>query len=310
MKNKIFYMFLASVLALSLCSCSESDEPSSSEEISVTEETSTTEKIPATTEEKTVPVTTEKKEPTVAPTTQPEIAYLSGQDVQFDSENSSYNVMFAFLDSTKENYVDGSGTAMITIYNEQDEVVYDGELGFTEDDFTTWKSDIGYDTVYGCQLNISSGEITPGLSEYGTMSIELYGDNFYFESFTLNIDELPLKQGDISLPQTPATYTDDSYSSVSTLTVHSITCETDIGISGDMNATFSFEISLDSKTDDVNIGETCHIGWQLTDNEGYVVDSGTVITPSLWVGDKAKCEEYSFDLDPNKSYTLTLSNST
>ena len=65
-------------------------------------------------------------------------------------------------------------------------------------------------------------------------------------------------------------------------------------------------ISLDGKEGEENEADHAMIGYKLTDDEGFVAESGTIYTKELRVGEKTKEEERVYRLDPSKTYTLTL----
>ena len=119
--KKAVFLALALVVCLSLCACS-------AQLLTLTEPSGAT--------------TSTQPKPTT-PTTQPTqiedntIQYISNRRVQYNESTEEYIVFFGLEDEQRE-YTHSSGTAEITIQDDNGEVIYQKDIPFDESDFTSW----------------------------------------------------------------------------------------------------------------------------------------------------------------------------
>ena len=236
-----------------------------------------------------------------------EVTYISNRSVQYTEAQDMYNVMFSFLDQNNEP-MKTSGTAKISIKDNKDNILYEKSIDFDESDFTEWTNQVRDDSTLGCWLNIPKNDVKGGASYRGKMTLEVTGTDMHFDPFDMDMSNLPEKQVEIKLPETPVTHTDRSYSRViSYVTIHSLTYkQTYLSSDGEASVEFEALISLDDKTGEDNISSSAEVGYKVYDEDDIVVTSGDIYTNNLAIGEKSKKTFTVNHLDPMKIYTLKL----
>lgn len=236
------------------------------------------------------------------------LTYISDRRVQYNEADEQYVVFFGLQDQNN-NYMDGSGTAEITIKDSNNNVLYSQSLRFAPSDFTEWTNTTWDSSRYLCGLYIDREDIAGSTSTSGTLSIKVtMDDGVYFDWKNCSIYDLPEKSMTILLPELPTEVADSSYSYVSILTIKEITYTSSISYDGSANVTFTFLVTLTEKSSKENESASTKIGYKLYDSDGVVVDSGTIYVTPLAEGETARENEYIYNLDPNETYTLKLMN--
>lgn len=315
--KKILLAAMAAAVCFSAVGCGETDDDSSKKEkkASATNTSVETPEVESE-EEKATETTTTTTVTTTKPTTtttsydyMKEVTYISDRDTQYDDINKEHIFFWSFKDGYEER-IAADATITIVITNDTGAEVFNKDFKVTKSNYSTWTSP-AYGERYLGSVKVKDSDITPGASNYGTFTISaVTDDGSVFDADTFKISDLPLKKASIKLPAFPASFTDltRSYSFTQTVNVTNITYDTETHYDGSMTLTLHFGIELVSKTDKFNEGSACHVGFKLVDDEGFIAESGQIITTPLMVGEKAKEDELIFDLDPTKTYTLQLSN--
>lgn len=235
---------------------------------------------------------------------------LAERSIEHDSANSRFVLHFTFYDS---NYHEIAAPAAveIKIVNDDDLVVYSAVKIVTMNDFSIWtKNDKRYllATIY-----IDDEEITQGLNDDGRIYFTIYNDNYFsFEETSLTIwSSLPLLPVTITLPTIPQIINYYNYSGTldSSCTITDITC----GFSG-FNGSLFYIYFTGEKTYDKegkNHNGYCRIGYKIYDSEGYIIESGYVLTDQMTVGEKFKNVKLYFgEAERGQTYRLELLNVT
>ena len=236
------------------------------------------------------------------------VTYISDRRVQYNEADEQYVVFFGLQDQN-ENYMNGSGTAEITIKDSNGNILYAQSLRFTPSDFTDWTNTTWDSSRYLCGLYIDRSNIKGSASTSGTLSIKvIMDDGVWFNASNCSIYDLPEKTVEIILPELPTEVADGSYGYVSILTIKEITYTSSISYDGSADVTFTFLVTLTEKSSKENESASTEIGYKLYDSDGVVVDSGTIYVTPLAEGETARENEYIYNLDPNETYTLKLMN--
>ena len=142
--------------------------------------------------------------------------------------------------------------------------------------------------------------------EYGTIYCTIYNEIVRFESEGKTLSQLPCK-GNIELPEIPLsiTYYDWNNKVESVCEITNITYRI---VGDDLYFYVEGEKTYDKEGN--KHSSTCVIGWKLYDDEGYVVDYGTLYTTSLFTGEKFRNESdvASDCIEKGKKYTLVILN--
>lgn len=212
--------------------------------------------------------------------------------------------------STKRSATAGSGTARVTIKDEQENILYNKSVEFSEEDFITWHTETTEDLCY--VLTIKDKDIESATSTSGTLTLKVFGEYFTSEDISVDIYDLPQKSADIILPDTPTTIMDESFSShISYITINDISYETKYSSNGKMTLYLNVDILLDQKIGEENTADSVSVGYyRIIDSQGYVADSGIIYSDALRPGEKTKAKQNIYDLDSSETYTLTLENVT
>lgn len=235
-----------------------------------------------------------------------DVEYISDREVQYSDDDKEQWVFFGLMNDSEER-VAASGTASISITNEDGENVFDKDISFSKDDFSTWTSTLEGNR-YLCCIKIPDSDITPGKSDEGSLTIGVtLDDGSEFASKKLSVDNLPVKKASsyvtIELPSdiTKTRY-DDSYRA-SAYTLSSLTYDVEASYDGTYKATVHFKGKKTYNSRGNNMSGSLSIPWKLYDSDGVVVDSGTAFTPDVAVGDAFSEDEVIYDL---KSGTYKL----
>lgn len=237
------------------------------------------------------------------------VQYISDRRVQYE-EASKEHIVFFGLQTDKNQYVSASGTAEITIIDDTSTTLYSENIRFTSADFTEWTNQSWDSSRYMCGLYIADSEIEGSASSSGNLTLKVtLDDGTYFYPETMRIFDLPSLSVAVELPAIPSQYSDTRYSSF-TSTVEVTKLEYESTMSYDSTATLSFSVVLKliSKTGRTNESNAVCVGYKLYDSDGIVVDSGTIYSSPIAVGESAKDTFSIYNIDPRDKYVLKLEN--
>lgn len=243
------------------------------------------------------------KEPLTNPAAE-NVKYMSDRRTQFDEANKQYIVFFG-LQTEKMQYTDAFGYADIVITDKSGYTLYDKRIPFSPNDFTDWTNQTWDSSRYMCGLYIDQSDIEGSASSIGELSLKVtLEDGTWFEAEKLMIFDLPNLQVSIETPALPETYIDDGYSYDSTVAVTKLNYTTTTNYDGSASVEFEIILKLEDKTSKRNESDYVRIGYKLYDKDGVVVDSGTILSDPIAVGESSKETFTVWDLDPREEYTL------
>ena len=293
--KKIVSVLLAFVIALSLCACSEEDN-------SINKNGKNPFENAFVNNEPT-------KDTTLADSTDNSIKYISDRRVQYE-EASKKHIVFFGLKTANQQYVSASGTAKITIVDDSSVTIYSKDIRFTSADFTEWTNQSWDSSRYMCGLYIADSEIEGSASSSGNLTLAVTLDNgVYFSDETMKIFDLPSLTVSVELPTLPSQYIDTRYSSyTSTVEVTKLEYESEMLYDGTATLSFTVILKLISKTGRTNESNAVCVGYKLYDSDGIVVNSGTIYSDPIAIGESARDTFLIFDLDPRDTYILKLEN--
>lgn len=234
------------------------------------------------------------------------VTTMSNWDFFYYDDDDAYALIFELTDDHRNKMI-CDGAVEIKIINSDGVTVYHNQHNFTSDNYWEWTRG---DTVMAdmVSLFITPSDITPSTAAEGKVYFTVWGEDYYFEETVLTVYDLPIKPVTIELPELPTTVTDSwAYGMWTQTRIDKITYKV---VNGDsLYIYFAGEKIYDYSGN--NSTSSCTFGWKLYDTEGYLIDSGTVYTDSLSVGDKFKDEEaYVWDgIKPGQTYKLVLVNS-
>lgn len=120
-----------------------------------------------------------------------EVEWISNQDFLYYEDEDTYVLLFELADKN-EIPVKSSGTVEIRIVNVDGITVYNKSKHFNESNFENWTRN-ETDEYMLATIYIDPNEITKGSTEYGNIYFTVYGDNYYFDEYSLYVSELPIK---------------------------------------------------------------------------------------------------------------------
>lgn len=225
------------------------------------------------------------------------IEYISDRSVDYDSIEKEQRLFFAFK-TANQTRVSASGVANIKIVNDDGVEVYNKAVLFNQNNFGNWTwAQSG--TKYVCCIEIPDTELIKSTSTSGklTFSVKL-NDGTSFSESTYNVNNLPLQDLKeicrVTLSQVPLNISYYSYSGklYSTTQITNV----DYSVEKTYNGTYKATISIDGQKlydyQGNSYSDSCKIGWKLY-NGDVVVDSGTIYTAQIAVGEKFAKETVS-----------------
>ena len=75
-----------------------------------------------------------------------------------------------------------------------------------------------------------------------------------------------------------------------------------------MTLILNMTITLNKKIGEEKKADFVAFNYKITDDEGFVADTGTIYSNDLKIGEKTKEEKRIYDLDPSKTYKLVFEN--
>lgn len=237
------------------------------------------------------------------------VEYISNGTVQTNND-TSIDLFFSLLDKDQKE-MKSDGKVEVKIINDSGETVYSNTFSFTEDDFNTYSNAMKGEMLM-CKISVPMSKITSGKSSSGTFYYTVSKeDTYYFEQLSEKIySDLPIAEAKLSIISSqslPCTVNEYSWNKKlqSTVKITDVRYGTDEYSGTTMTIVFMGEKTYDSSGN--NHSDNCEFSWRVLDKDGYVVDSGTVFTSELKVGDKFNNESaYVFNVVPGEQYYLEL----
>ena len=232
---------------------------------------------------------------------------LKGWSFQYNEGTKDYSLFFGLCDKN-DNYLSADADVAVRIENENGDIVYEGTTSITEDDFSSYTSQVAGER-YLANVRIAESEIQEGTSSSGTVYFTVSdGKSFAFDECNCSaLYCLPVKDIQLSVESLPIELQQRGYDG----SIESKILVTDVQ--------FSVDNSLSSSCMTIVVsGEKTYgkddgfyydiVSYKLYDSEGYLSDSGQIyLGTSLSVGDKFKDDSLTiYDLMPGETYTLQL----
>lgn len=110
-------------------------------------------------------------------------------DFLYSSDNQKYALLFRMYDGHLM-HLEGEGSADIKITNKNGEVVFEGTKDFGAANYGTWQFGLKVKTSMTA-IYILPEEITPGSTPYGTVQVQVYGEDYTYSIVEFDTYELP-----------------------------------------------------------------------------------------------------------------------
>ena len=196
-----------------------------------------------------------------------EVEWISNRDFLYYEDEDTYVLLFELADEN-ETPMKSSGTVDMRIVNTDGVTVYNKSKHFTESSFENWIRG-GTDEYMLATIYIDPDEITKGSTEYGNIYFTVYGDNYYFDEYSLYVTDLPINtQSDSSNPneetQTPDT---PKIQKVTSLGNYNLTTQSD-------NTKYALSFVLNDQ-DGKSMSNSGQIEIKIVNNLGITVYSNT-----------------------------------
>ncbi len=238
------------------------------------------------------------------------VKYISDRSVDFEESSNQFRVFFSLLNSN-EKYVSSDGTAHIKITNDNSEIVFEKDIEFNKEDFSTWSNQLtqtSYESacIYIPKDNISEGTIDSGVL---TLGVKLNnGTEFENETFEI-YGNLPVKSVTLNLPNLPETVNEYGYENEheKTIEIDEIKYETDYSYGGETSIKISFNITLLENKNEYS--DYSNFTFKIKDSTGKVIENREVFCGQMSIGDTKIQEEIVYNLKPGETYTLELNDS-
>ena len=236
------------------------------------------------------------------------VEWISERQVWYDSNNECFVLVFSLLDG-KKNEIAAPSAVAVTIYNDNNELVYDSGHYIDDYDFLEWSYNNGAVKKYQATIRIYDYMIDGGTTDSGTIYFDVFNPGYFdFDLSTLSIyGNLPYKETTVVLPHTPQLIHDFNWNDKIDSSCNVTEIRYEISEYGDMYLYFSGEKTYDIEGN--GYSKSCKVGWKLYDSEGYVKKSGTIYSPAIKVGEKFRnVKEYIYDIEIGETYTLVIEN--
>ena len=209
-----------------------------------------------------------------------------------------------------KNEVEAPAEVLLRIEDENEDSIYSNTFSLKEDDYVDWTNWLGTRTY--ASMYISPEEIPETKTGKGTVYLKIKLDGFYeFEEISVETDDLPkvdvTKDCELTLPEFPKESVYSGFGGIySKATVNKIDYEFTEDWDGEIRLTLYVTGEKTYDNEGEKNEESCFIKWKLYDEEDYVVESGTLLTSELRVGEKFKdAKEIIYSLKPGK-YRLEI----
>lgn len=233
--------------------------------------------------------------------------YISNRRVQYE-ESIGKNVLIWSLTEDREssNYISLPATAFVRVVNNRGETVLDNAYEISVDDYHTGTNIYDPTPVLYCWLELDNEDFVKGSTDEGTLYFSLSTDYGNFDEYAIDVDNLPLKEISIKLPEVPITINNYNYEDTPEMILDIISVDVKYENNYDdsvtakltVKATMTYNVEGDKHSD------TTSIGYKLKDSEGVVIDSGEMYLDPMCVGETVKDDMSFYDLDLNESYTI------
>ncbi|MFA7673845.1 MAG: hypothetical protein WCY62_08345 [Clostridia bacterium] len=231
------------------------------------------------------------------------VSYISNRTTQYDEQSYSQILLFSLLDKDSKEIAPPT-LVDIRIVNDNDVTVYTATRIVKSSDYGTWTSPL-LGSHLQASVYIKDTDIAKGNIESGKLYYKVYNPGYVsFDEIWLSVSDLPVKDTKVNLPALPLYLKELSYS----YDVDEVAIIT--GITYEISGTSLYIYFAGEKTYDIKGSKnatTFSISYQLLDSQGYIVDSGSAYTPSLFTGDKFKdVKGYVWDIKIGETYTLKV----
>lgn len=227
--------------------------------------------------------------------------YISSRSASTDSSNKRVRVFFKLLDKN-EKEMKASGTATVQLSDDQGNLLYTGDIPFSESDFSTYSNRLGTNFGLLCELDIPYTSLKVSSSSTGTCTLSVVADKMRFDEYQMTITGLPglseLSGNDavkINLPQSKpvknGTASDFSY-----------TIEKDYTDNSKVNVKVSFiaQYNYDGTASKHYVSSNFRL---ISVDTGIVESTSSFIKAGLSEGEKVRCEMIFYDV-PAGTYNL------
>lgn len=235
------------------------------------------------------------------------VKYLTDCKIQ-NEDNGDMKLLFA-LRNYEMQETSVPAIVEIKMVNDNHETVYESTQKIEVKDFGYWSNIFGAKTLLA-SITIKNDDIQNGSTGSGKVIFKVYNkDYFEFEDYEIAIyDGLPIIPIEMKLPSVPVSVNDIGWdgNKDSTCKISSIEYTESFQYSNSITFYITGEKTYDAKGNSNN--SYCIFGYKLTDRDGFVIDSGSVLTSEITVGEKFKEQVtcYSEDIKPGGAYTLTI----
>lgn len=220
-----------------------------------------------------------------------EVEWISNRDFLYYEDEDTYVLLFELADKN-ETPMKSSGTVDMRIVNTDGVTVYSKSKHFTESSFENWIRG-GTDEYMLATIYIAPDEITKGSTEYGNIYFTVYGDNYYFDEYSLYVSELPINTQSDSSNSNEETQVPDvpKIQKVTSLGDYALTTQ-------DNNTKYGLSFILNDQ-DGKSMSNSGHIEIKIVNNLGVTVYSNTHYF--------YKNDFQNIGSDSDKKYQLTVS---
>lgn len=201
--------------------------------------------------------------------------YITDFSAEYHSENSMYSIFFGFKDENYQ-YTTYSGTAGISIENENGENVYSKEFAVDETMFGTYTKKLTGDTQYIlCKIDIPVSEIKKAKTKNGVFSLNFYNSGISYGTLKDNCYNLPILSGsDLAQFDYPKSFTLTKY--LSTGRLYRKTNISSFEITN-IELSYSGELIISCKvTGTVEGSDYCSFKAKCYDADGFIIGTGTI----------------------------------
>ena len=232
------------------------------------------------------------------------IETLKGWSFQFNEGTDDFSLFFGLLDED-DNSISAEVDVDIRIVNENDEEVYQDTKTVSENDFGYYTSQAAGEQ-YLANIRIPASDISPGTSSNGKVYLTVYKeDSVRFDEVSCDVLYcLPIKDVQVTCDGLPIELNLKDYfgNTESIIQINEVSYRFEKEYLPQLKITIAGEKSYGGKNSGYDI-----ISYKLYDDDGYMMDSGSIYLSSLSEGDKFKDDSLViYDVTPGTSYTLKL----
>lgn len=120
-----------------------------------------------------------------------EVTYISDREVDYYSADKKHTLFFGFKNAGY-TLISASGTASISIYDNDNNKLFSKEVKFGQSNFSTWSNKFWSESKYLCSIDIKDSELKHSNTSYGILKLKVTLSNgLYFDEVNLNVYDLP-----------------------------------------------------------------------------------------------------------------------